>query len=137
MSKIVDSGDIVAVNPFFLDSHFVQAELENICLSECLNMIEEWAPQLVRSPPLNPIPIQWSGVRTTQKDFKTMCLIDEKISRSEFHRRLKAFGNGDGKYHLHIKLLDRVYKLDPSKDQNKIKEYISIHGVRFELQHER
>ena len=134
MTAQVDSGPIIAVNSFPIGEDIVQSDLENIALSASLKLIEAWAAKLSKSPPLNALPISWGDNRSTQKDFKAMCLIDEKINKEEFHRRLKAFGNGDGINYLHVNKQGLIYKLNLYKDQEQISEFISIHGVKFELQ---
>ena len=134
MTRLIDSGEIVGIHQFPIKRGIVQAELENISLSESMKMIEVWAPILAKSTPLRVIPTVWSGVRKSQKDFKAMCSIDSSISRDEFHRRLKAFGNGDGKYTLYTHIQDKLFKLDLTKSQDQITEFISIHGVKFEIQ---
>jgi methionyl-tRNA formyltransferase len=134
MTVQVDSGPIIAVNSFPIGENIVQSDLENTALLFALSLIEEWADKITKSPPLDILLISWGSIRATQKDFKKMCLIDERINKQEFHRRLRAFGNGDGTHYLHVNKQGRMYKLDLYKNQDEISEFISIHGVKFELQ---
>jgi methionyl-tRNA formyltransferase len=132
MTKEVDAGLIVDVIQFPIDSDMVQAHLENLALGGSMQMIEKWAYELVREPALRTAHLTWNPKRNTQSDFKKMCIIDIKMTKVEFHRRLKAFGNGDGRYYLHIDQDGRIYQLNLF-DVKDPKQTIVIHGVPFEL----
>jgi hypothetical protein len=45
------------------------------------------------SEPLAPLPVRWSGTKTTRRDYAAIRGIDLNISRDELDRRIRAFND--------------------------------------------
>ncbi len=129
----VDAGPIIAMEEYPIRADLVQSDLEAICLESCFKMLARLTKIFCQASMPIPLNTQWGKVKTKQLDFKKICTITPSISKKEFHRRLKAFGAGDGKYRLFLKDGERRYELDIQKDQEAIDQYRLIHGVKFAL----
>lgn len=132
MIEEVDSGAIIAVEEFAIPDDMVQSDLEAMCVLNCLSLIQSLAKTLCHAETIPSLGIEWAKQRTYQKDFVEITLLTQTISRNDFHRKLRAFGSGDGKYLLRFQENDHVYQLDLHVPQDQITDYRELHGVKFQ-----
>jgi methionyl-tRNA formyltransferase len=95
MLERVDSGAIIAVDLFGIPSNISAESLEAIAYARLARQFFELAKPLATSPHAPPpLPIQWCGNKSTQRQCAELCEIPVDISRDELERRMAAFGDG-------------------------------------------
>lgn len=107
----VDAGPIVGVEWFDMPAAPRLSQLEKLTFEGCVRLLQRLGPALATSA--GPLPASgesWSGWKSTQKDFDTLCAIPPDIDAGELERRERAFADG---------LPGTLY--------------VSVHGRRFRL----
>ncbi len=107
----VDSGPIVGVEWFDMPAMPRLSELERLSFEAAVRLFMRLGPQLATSlSPLPPVDETWSGWKSRQSDFDTMCALPLDIATDELERRVRAFADG---------LPDSLY--------------LTLHGHRFRI----
>lgn len=73
MLEQVDAGPIVGVELFEVPPGAGVPDLEELAYVFLAQMFRRLAPQLVRSRPLEPLPIRWSGEKCTRRRYAALC----------------------------------------------------------------
>jgi methionyl-tRNA formyltransferase len=73
MLEKVDAGPIVGVELFDVPPGASVSDLEELAYVSLAQMFRRLAPQLVRSRPLEPLPIGWSGEKCTRRRYAALC----------------------------------------------------------------
>jgi methionyl-tRNA formyltransferase len=95
MLRRVDAGPIVGVEWFDMPATPRLSEVERLSFEAAVRLFMRLGPLLATSPlPLPPIGVQWSGWKSRQADFDTMCALPLDISTEELDRRVRAFADG-------------------------------------------
>ena len=95
MLRQVDAGPIVGVEWFDMPPAPRLSELERLSFDAAVRLFMRLGPQLATSPvPLPRIDEQWSGWKSRQTDFDTMCALPLDIGADELDRRVRAFADG-------------------------------------------
>jgi methionyl-tRNA formyltransferase len=90
----VDAGPIVGVAMFPIPPDISLASLEGMTYARLSYLFWSLAqPLACCSEPLAPLPVSWSGAKTTRRDYAAIRGIDLNISRDELDRRIKAFND--------------------------------------------
>ena len=90
----VDEGPIVGVELFPIPPDISIAGLEGMAYARLCYLFWSLARSLACcSEPPAPLPIRWSGKKTTRRDYAAIGDIDLNISRDELDRRIKAFND--------------------------------------------
>lgn len=91
----VDSGSIVGVEWFDMPPEPRLSQLEGLTFDAAVRLFSRLGPALATSAtPLAPSGIGWSGRKSSQRDFETMCEVSVDITEAELGRRLRAFADG-------------------------------------------
>lgn len=111
MLRRVDAGPIVGVEWFEMPPTPRLSELERLSFDAAVRLFMRLGPLLASSPtPLPRLHERWSGWKSRQADFDTMCALPPDIGAEELERRVRAFADGlQGTLH------------------------VSLHGVRFRI----
>ncbi len=95
MIERVDAGPIVGVERFSIAPRIGVAELEQLAYVETARLFWKFAPALAAGgEPLETLPVQWGGRKSTRRMHAHMCELSPDISEAELQRRLDAFGAG-------------------------------------------
>lgn len=95
MARAVDSGAIVAVERFPIPRDCDRLTLDALTLPVMVEMVKRFAAALADiSRPLPRADIDWTGPLRTGADFAALCDVPENADAAEFHRRLRAVGEG-------------------------------------------
>jgi methionyl-tRNA formyltransferase len=95
MAARVDSGPIIAVDRFPIQSGFDRLALDTATFAAMRAMIARFAAMLVDfSRPLRANGLAWAGPTRTRKEFESLCRLPEDVTVQEFHRRYRALGEG-------------------------------------------
>ncbi len=98
MSAKVDGGAIVGVKTFACEPGTSRAELARGAYLALLALFRVLAPALASLPtPLPTIDASWGPRKTTRALFASYCDVQPDIDRAELVRRLRGFGEGDGR----------------------------------------
>jgi methionyl-tRNA formyltransferase len=90
----VDEGPIVGVEMFPIPPEASVAILEGMAYARLSYLFWSLAqPLACCSEPLAPLPVRWSGTKTTRRDYAAIRGIDLNISRDELDRRVRAFND--------------------------------------------
>jgi methionyl-tRNA formyltransferase len=73
MLEKVDAGPIVGVELFDVPPGASVPDLEERAYAFLAQMFRRLAPQLVRSRPLEPLPVRWSGEKCTRRRYAALC----------------------------------------------------------------
>lgn len=88
----VDAGPIVGVSMFPIPPDVSVASLEGMTYARLSYLFWSLAqPLACCGEPLTPLPLGWSGTKTTRGDHAAIRGIDLSISRDELDRRIEAF----------------------------------------------
>lgn len=94
MAAQVDSGPIVGVERFALPANATVEYVEKQAFIESVRLMWRFGPALAKDPaPLPPLPVAWSGRRSTRAMLRGQCEIPSDIGRDELDRRIAAFGH--------------------------------------------
>jgi methionyl-tRNA formyltransferase len=104
MLRRVDSGPIVGVERFDMPAQPRLSEVEQLSFEAAVRLFMRLGPQLATSlEPLPPVDEHWSGWKSRQRDFNTMCALALDISPEELDRRVRAFADGlQGTLHVSL-----------------------------------
>lgn len=95
MTERVDAGPIVGLNMFNTTPDMSVMQLEQIALLQLAHLFWTMARNIATQvTPLDVLPVEWSGRKTTRRMFERMCEIPPNITPSELDRRVAAFGGG-------------------------------------------
>ena len=90
----VDEGPIVGVETFPIPPQASVTILEGMAYARLSYLFWSLAQSLAcRSEPLAPLPVRWSGAKTTRRDYAAIRGIALDISRDELDRRIEAFND--------------------------------------------
>ena len=90
----VDEGPIVGVEMFSIPPSTSVASLEGMAYARLCHLFWTLAKPLARcSEPLPQLPMQWSGTKSTRRDYAALCEIPPDIQRDELDRRIEIFGD--------------------------------------------
>ena len=91
MAARVDEGPIVGVEMFSIPPGASVASLEGMAYARLAHLFWSLANRLATcGEPLPPLPLSWSGKKTTRRDYAAMCVAD--IGKDEPDRRIEWFG---------------------------------------------
>jgi methionyl-tRNA formyltransferase len=112
MMPAVDSGAIVAAERFDMPATPRLSQLEGLAYEATLRLFAATAPALARSlEPLEPNGAQWSGRKSSQRDYDALCRLPADIDAMELDRRQRAFADGLSGM-LTINVHGRTFRLD-------------------------
>jgi methionyl-tRNA formyltransferase len=95
MVEKVDTGPIVGVELFAIPPQASVAQLEQRAYVEIARLFWRLAPALAtQTEPLEALPVQWRGRKSTRRIVQTTCDIPIDISAHELDCRIDAFGAG-------------------------------------------
>ena len=116
MQRRVDSGPIVGVEWFDMPPQPRLSVLESLTFEAAVRLFARLGPLLAASTePLPPTGDTWSGRKSTQSDFDSMCALPLDIDAAEFDRRSRAFADGlTGT--LYLTLHGRRFRLSDGDD---------------------
>jgi methionyl-tRNA formyltransferase len=93
MAARVDEGPIVGVKMFSIPHGTSVISLEGMAYARLSYLFWSLAAKLATSSqPLAPLPLSWSGKKTTRRDYAAMCDMRQDIPKDELDRRIKLFG---------------------------------------------
>ena len=94
MTIRVDEGPIVGVETFPIPSGASVASLEGMAYARLCYLFWTLAKSLATSSErLPPMPVRWSGTKTTRRDYAALCDIPRDIARAELDHRIEVFGD--------------------------------------------
>lgn len=95
MRPKVDSGPIIGVEWFDMPAQPRLTQLEELTFNAAVRLFGRLGPSLVAgAEPLPPTGDNWSGRKSTQRDFDAMCALTRDVGPEELDRRLRAFADG-------------------------------------------
>ena len=113
MTERVDSGPIVAVEMFDVPIGIDQVKLAEMAYSALARLFWQLAGDLATmAAPLPILPMAWGGERHTRGTYARMCDIPPDIADEELARRVRAFGEGDGRSRPTITLHGHRFRLE-------------------------
>jgi methionyl-tRNA formyltransferase len=95
MRPRVDTGAIVGVEWFDMPDTPRLSQVEQLSFEAAIRLFMRLGPHLATS--LAPLPHsdeRWSGWKSRQSDFDSMCALPLEIGAEEFDRRVRAFADG-------------------------------------------
>lgn len=114
MTAAVDAGPIVATNSIDLPPDIDRLALEALSRRLARHLLAGTAAALADlSRPLPRTDLSWTGPVRRRADFEALCALPDHVDPSEFHRRLRAVG--EGPHHaLRLSRFGRVFRLEPA-----------------------
>lgn len=95
MAARVDSGPIVAVERFAVESGWNRLALDTATFTAMIALLERFARPLTDlAAPLSPGAETWSKRLYRRTDFDALCRLPEDVTPDEFAHRLRAVGEG-------------------------------------------
>lgn len=95
MLRRVDSGPIVGVEWFDMPMMPRLSQIERLSFEAAIRLFMQLGPLLATSPlPLPRLNERWTGWKSRQSDFDTMCAVPLDVSADELDRRVRAFADG-------------------------------------------
>jgi len=95
MIEKIDAGPIVAVALFPIPPNTRPPDLEALAFAQLARMFWQMADKLAtQTEPIQELPIQWSGRKSTRGLYAEMCDIPLDIPKEELDRRIEVFGAG-------------------------------------------
>ena len=93
MAVRVDEGPIVGVEMFSIPPGASVASLEGMAYARLSYLFWTFAKPLATcSEQLPPLPVRWSGTKSTRRDYAAFCDIPPDIQIDELERRVDVFG---------------------------------------------
>ena len=133
MTAKIDDGAIIAQKSFSVRSHETVQGLMDLTTLNMYILFSELAPHLVkRRMSLPACDLHWNGTLRTKKQFMQLCEITAEIDETEFQRRLRAFGDGDGDHIPFLRSDAGLYKLATGQEPAE-QTSLWVHGRRFVL----
>tara|TARA_R110002110_G_scaffold127234_8_gene306081 strand:- start:7136 stop:7834 length:699 start_codon:yes stop_codon:yes gene_type:complete len=112
MAATVDSGPIVGLGWFDIEPAMTILEVDSLTHEVMRDLFRQLAPLLANADGrLEPVGIQWSGRKTTRRDYDALLEMPSDVDAFEFHRRLRAVGVGP-EHALHFYLHGQKFALD-------------------------
>lgn len=113
LTAAVDQGPIIGVEMAPVPAHMNRLELEALSRSLVTRLFERLVPDIVgvggsEGPPESGM--VWGSRVTRRQDFEALCRLPVDVSADEFHRRLRAVGEGPD-HALCVTLHDRRFRL--------------------------
>ena len=105
MSPNVDSGRIIKVKKFSVKKHFKPCDLLKESNNKSIELFTWLLEQLCRKNTLPPeiSTMKWGKIKTSRKDLKNICHIEQNIAFEELHSRIKSFhSNKYDNFHINI-----------------------------------
>lgn len=104
MLRRVDAGPIVGVEWFGMPDVPRLSDVERLSFEAAIRLFMRLGPLLATSrAPLPTVDEQWSGWKSRQSDFDTMCALSVEIGAAELDRRVRAFADGlQGTLHVDL-----------------------------------
>ena len=120
MTESVDAGEIIDVQRFGIPEGAHRVDLDQLAFEAGSELITRFATRLRNDEPIEPNgQEEWSGPRTTAKDFAALCALPSDVSQEEFERRYRAVG--EGPHHaLWIDLFGHRFALNNLRDPNTV-----------------
>jgi methionyl-tRNA formyltransferase len=92
MAEQVDAGPIIGVESFAIPENISVRELEQIAFVRLAHLFWKSSRTLAtQAEPIKPLPLQWSGRKSTRQMYRSMCDIPADISKAELELRMRAF----------------------------------------------
>jgi methionyl-tRNA formyltransferase len=89
----VDEGPIVGVEMFSIPPGASVASLEGMAYARISYLFWTLAKRLATdSDPLPELPLRWSGIKSTRRDYATLCDVPLDIHPDELDHRIEVFG---------------------------------------------
>jgi len=118
MAAAVDSGLIVGVELFDIPPNIGVLALEKLAFTASARLFWRLAQALAtQRQPLDALPIRWCGRKSTRRMYQTMCDFPPDISKDEFERRMRAFGDGHLGVHPTTTLHGRRFRYIPAETE--------------------
>jgi methionyl-tRNA formyltransferase len=115
MIEQVDAGPIVAVELFPIPPNTSPVALEAMAFSQLAHLFWRLAKTLAtQREPMQELPIQWSGRKSTRSMYAAMCDIPLDISKDELDRRIEVFGTGHFGIFPTIRIYGRQFRYSAS-----------------------
>jgi methionyl-tRNA formyltransferase len=112
MTARVDSGQIIGTESFIIPDNVSVRELEQIAFVRLAHLFWSLSRGIAcNTGALPPVPIAWSGTKSTRRMYENLCEIPADIDRAELARRTRAFND----------------------DFRGIPLTVTLHGARFRL----
>lgn len=113
MTAQVDAGPIVATNAVDIPPDMDRLGLETLSRQLARHLLRGMAGALTDlARPLPLAGVSWTGQARRQADFDALCCLPPNADEAEFHRRLRAVG--EGPYHgLRLPMFGRWFRLEP------------------------
>jgi hypothetical protein len=93
MAARVDEGPIVGVQMFRIPPDACVASIEGMAYARLCYLFWSLArPLAACSEPLPRLPLRWSGIKTTRRDYAAICGIPLNIPRDELDHHIAEFG---------------------------------------------
>jgi methionyl-tRNA formyltransferase len=94
MAERVDSGPIIGVESFPVPENIGVRELEQTAYVRLAHLFWTLSRAMATQiGPFKPLPIDWSGKKSTRRMYMSMCDIPPDISKAEMELRMRAFND--------------------------------------------
>ena len=131
MLKEIDSGLIIATRHFACSGHETLNELTDLAAAEALALFADHALVIAtRRGPLAVMPQGWGHHLYTRWQFTSLCVIPMDVDADELHRRIRAFGEGDGHTRPFVIAENRVF-IYQAKPLTEHQDGLVLHGLLF------
>ena len=112
----VDEGPIIGVDEFDVPPGVDRMTLETMAFQSVLRLVERFAsaltgPTAELTTHLPRLDVQWSGRKSTRRDFDALCTLPQHVDEAEFQRRYRAVGEGP-EHALTLTLFGHRFRLD-------------------------
>ena len=131
MLKVIDSGPIIATRHFACTGQETLKELTDLAASEATALFAEHAAAIATQ--VDPLPAtaqSWGQHLYTKWQFTALCVIEPEIGAEELHRRIRAFGEGDGHTRPFVMSDKRVF-IYQSKPLTEQQDGLVLHDLLF------
>ncbi len=116
----VDSGPIVAIDRFPMPEKPERAILETMSFQSVLNVVMALTPAFLSAEGLPHLDLPWQGVAKRQSDFDALCCLPSNVDEGEFHRRLRAVGEGPN-HALEMTVFGHRFVLDNRRETDVLR----------------
>jgi methionyl-tRNA formyltransferase len=119
MARHVDSGPIVGVDWFDMPVMPRLSQVERMSFEAAIRLFMRLGPALaISSAPLPRLDERWTGWKSRQSDFDTMCAVPLDVSAEELDRRVRAFADGlQGT--LYVTLHGHRFRISDQRESDK------------------
>lgn len=131
MLKVIDSGPIIATRHFSCTGHETHKELTDLTANEALALFADHALALAtQTGRLAATAQAWGQHLYTKWQFTSFCVIPSDIDKQELHRRIGAFGEGDGQTRPFVISDNRVF-IYQAKPLTEHQDGLVLHDLLF------